>query len=118
MKLIIILLSFNTMIGGAEPKNIMYIPVRQGTNLSVSPTNIDTLYIQKVAARRAGHISVGNQEDIDNFNEDMEGILRSKPFNNKTNSYWLDPNFQFGPGSVNDLGSNPNAEQVLQPYIF
>ncbi|MGL5956243.1 MAG: hypothetical protein ACRC0X_06515 [Brevinema sp.] len=118
MKLIIFFLLLSSIFWGVEPQNKMYIPISQGTNLSESPKAIDNLYIQKVAARRVGHLRVGNQEDINEFNEDSDGIFIPKPFRNKTNSYWLDPNFQMGPGSVNDFGGNPSAEQMLGPYIF
>ena len=125
----LLLLSFivsGTLWGGASNKKV-YIPIANGTNLgdltintsSVSSDAIsdsNSFYIQKTTARRSGHIPQGSQRDIATFNK--EHNYRARPFANKTNSYWLVPAFQFGPGSVNDFGGNPSAEQMLGPYIF
>ncbi len=125
----LLLLSFifcGTLWGATSNKKI-YIPIADGKNigdLAVNESSVsndaindsNSFYIQKTTARRSGHIPQGSQRDIATFNK--EHNYRAKPFSNKTNSYWLFPNFQFGPGSVNDFGGNPSAEQMLGPYIF
>lgn len=124
--LLIPLVIYGTLWGAASNKKV-YIPIANGTNIgdlvvndsSVSNNSTsasNSFYIQQITARRAGHIPQGSQRDIATFNK--EHNYRARPFANKTNSYWLFPNFQFGPGSVNDFGGNPSAEQMLQPYIF
>lgn len=120
---IITLLGIFSCYAASGPK--VYVPIANGTQLGDIYTNTspkDSLYIQELVARRSGHIPQGSQRDIDEFNEYLQKNSKDRsapqPFANKTNSYWLDPNFQFGPGSVNDFGGNPNAQQMLQPYIF
>ena len=115
-----------TLWSAASNKKV-YIPIANGKNigdLAINNSNVsndaisdsNSFYIQKTTARRSSHIPQGSQRDIATFNK--ENNFRSRPFSNKTNSYWLNPAFQFGPGSVNDFGGNPNAEQMLGPYIF
>jgi len=124
--LLIPLIICGTLWGVASNKKV-YIPITSGTDIGDLADNTSSIsndaisdsnsfYIQKTTARRAGHIPQGSQRDIATFNK--EHNYRARPFSNKTNSYWLNPNFQFGPGSVNDFGGNPNAEQMLGPYIF
>ena len=117
---------FGTLWGAASNKKV-YIPIASGKSIgdlaiNTSSASTDAIndsnsfYIQKTTARRSGHIPQGSQRDIATFNK--ENNYRARPFSNKTNSYWLNPAFQFGPGSVNDFGGNPSAEQMLGPYIF
>lgn len=117
MTLFFILFTQNSYGMAAKPK--MYIPVEihMVTNedgKAIYPNN---------------HIPQGSQPDIDRFNQKNSTTLSNRnnkiptvlvphPYDNKTNSYWLNPDFQFGPGSVNDFGGNPNAEEMLQPFIF
>ncbi|MGL4367179.1 MAG: hypothetical protein ACRCTQ_02695 [Brevinemataceae bacterium] len=68
-------------------------------------------------------VKTGDQSDIDKFNASTSESMSNsaftpRPFDNRTNSYWLDPNYQFGPGSVNDFGGDPNAEEMLQPFVY
>ena len=122
MKYVLLLLIISGKIWGAASNQKIYIPIASGENIEntldskTSTSTSNSFYIQEITAVRAGHIPQGSQQDIDVFNK--EHNYRSRPFSNKTNSYWLDPGFQFGPGSVNDFGGNPNADQMLQPYIF
>lgn len=115
--LFVILFTQNTY--GAAPKPKIYIPVQHNvlTNEEGRP-----IYPNN-------QIPQGSQPDIDRFNKKTDSSLSTRdnkippvlvphPYDNKTNSYWLNPDFQFGPGSVNDFGGNPNAEEILQPFVF
>jgi hypothetical protein len=124
--LLLSLIICGTLWSAASNKKV-YIPIASGKSLGDIAINTSSVpndaigdsnsfYIQKTTARRSGHIPQGSQRDIATFNK--EHNYRSVPFGNKTNSYWLFPGFQFGPGSVNDFGGNPSAEQMLGPYIF
>lgn len=88
----------------------------------LSPNEIQRKTSISLISSHQNHIPQGSQPDIDKFNQqrqrDHSSIFYPRPFNNKTNSYWLNPDFQFGPGSVNDFGGGPNAKEMLQPFIF
>lgn len=97
-----------------------YKTLKGAPNQELSSSNI-AYYSAHKRSKDINHIVVGTQNDIEKFNKQgshKANILHPRPFNNRTNSYWLNPDFQFGPGSVNDFGGNPNAEEILQPFIF
>lgn len=113
--------------GGAKGET-EYLPVADGMTVTTkSPeklpnSDLTSLQVQQITANKAEHLHTGTQKDIEEFNKNESwgpnDVAHPRPFQNNTNSYWLNPGFQFGPGSVNDLGGDPNAEGMLQPYVF
>jgi len=141
MKILFIFIMLNTITWATKTQH-EYIPVQEDNQALIDshsslqphgPENDTNNILSKVPAhvRTAPRLvsvvpdkfRTGDQADIDRFNKKMrsknkKSIFTPQPYGNRTNSYWLDPNFQFGPGSVNDFGGDPNAEQMLAPFIF
>ncbi len=121
MKIFLIFLLSITTIWGASSHNKVYKPIRSGSSITNIPQEdeISQTYISNKKTK----FKTGNQQDIEEFNNSSDwsvryGGYKPQPFSNRTNSYWIFPNFQYGPGSVNDFGNNPNAQQMVNPYIF
>ncbi len=121
MKILLIFLLSVTTIWGASSNKKIYIPVKKGSSITNVQKDNSTAPTQ-LLNRKSG-FRTGNQQDIEEFNKSSEWSLRygdykPQPFSNRTNSFWIFPNFQYGPGSVNDFGNNPNAQQMMNPYVF
>ncbi len=121
MKILLIVLICFALQGASSNKRV-YTIISEGESITNSKIEEEE-ELALILPAKEDKFKTGTQREIEDFNKSSNWKIRNsgfqpQPFSNRTNSYWIFPNFQFGPGSVNDFGNNPNAQQMLGPYIF